>query len=118
VRAARWRIRDAKTIADEIRNKISMELAFRDRRKTGADPPVARRANAATSRTRKEIRAANKRCFFKERPCSRSFASDARRPRSAGNETVSIDAAGAIWFILALFSLRLNRARAAHGRRG
>jgi len=31
VRAARdGEIRDAKTIADEIRNKISMELAFRD----------------------------------------------------------------------------------------
>jgi LPS-assembly lipoprotein len=31
VRAARdSEIRDAKTIADEIRNKISMELAFRD----------------------------------------------------------------------------------------
>ena len=44
VRAARdGEIRDAKTIADEIKNKISMELAFRDPSKdkepTAADPP-------------------------------------------------------------------------------
>ena len=48
VRAARdGEIRDAKTIADEIRNKISMELAFRDPSKDkeptpeGAPPPGA-----------------------------------------------------------------------------
>jgi len=43
VRAARdGEIRDAKTIADEIRNKISMELAFRDPSKDKEPtPPVA-----------------------------------------------------------------------------
>jgi LPS-assembly lipoprotein len=42
VRAARdGEIRDAKTIADEIRNKISMELAFRDPSKDKEPTPSA-----------------------------------------------------------------------------
>lgn len=41
VRAARdGEIRDAKTIADEIKNKISMELAFRDPSKDKEPPPL------------------------------------------------------------------------------
>ena len=56
VRAARdGEIRDAKTIADEIKNKISMELAFRDPSKDkeptpeGAPPPGAAGAAAANA---------------------------------------------------------------------
>lgn len=48
VRAARdGEIRDAKTIADELRNKISMELAFRDPSKDKESTPSVPPPNAA-----------------------------------------------------------------------
>ena len=109
VRAARdGEIRDAKTIADEIRNKISMELAFRDPSKDKEPtPPARRRQIPPTSCTRKESRAANKRCFFKGKARVLGLSRAMRGgPRERGKRNGRrFDAAGAIWFILAPFML-------------
>ena len=124
VRAARdGEIRDAKTIADEIRNKISMELAFRDPSKDKEPtPPVAPPPpNAADFPHAQGTPSGAYALFFlRERPVfsvSRERRAEARG--SAGNETgVDLTPPARFGLYSRCLCLRLNRARAAHGRRG
>ena len=117
VRAARdSEIRDAKTIADEIRNKISMELAFRDPSKDKAPTRQSRRRRQMppTRRARRAGRQINT-VFQGKSPVfgpSRARAGNGKRNRRR------FDAAGAIWFILAPFMLARWIERCPHGRQG